>query len=187
MSSRNSNSKPKGENKNKTARRATSVCRNCAPMAQVRADNTMANVIYFRTVAPPIDVIALAKSLEETLLPMNPTGGTYDPRTATFFPRCVDDDIYIVSVERHEFRLRGAPSAARLISWLSRVRKLLAVEKYYLGWWLDGTDLVFDISVPCRGPRDTILAIAYSWGQEAVYHPASGEVLNVAPESERAA
>jgi hypothetical protein len=146
----------------------------------------VSNVIAFRSASTPIEVESLAQSLVTSLLSAEPEGGTYDPRSNSF-PTFTDDDLYIVSVPRHEFRLRGAPTAGGLIGWLSRVRALLAVEQSYLGWWRDGDDLVFDVSIPVRGDREVIFAIAYAWGQDAVYHPASSTVLRVPELSARAA
>lgn len=146
----------------------------------------LSNVIAFRSASSPINVESLATALVERLLPTKPDGGTYDPRTGTF-PRFDDEHVYVVSVPRHEFRLRGSPSVERLLGWLSRVQKLLAVEQSYLGWWRNGDELIFDVSVPVRGDRDVIFTIAYAWGQDAVYHPASERVLWVAPELEKAA
>lgn len=146
----------------------------------------LSNVIAFRCASSPINIESLATALVERLLPAKPDGETYDPRTDSF-PPFDDEDVYIISVPRHEFRLRGSPSVERLVGWLSRVQKLLAVEQSYLGWWRDGDELVFDVSVPVRGDRDVIFTFAYAWGQEAVFHPASKQVLWVAPELERAA
>lgn len=146
----------------------------------------LTNVIAFRSVSSPIDVESLATALVERLLAAKPDGGTYDPRSNTF-ASFDDDEVYLVSVPRHEFRLRGAPSIAALIGWLSRIRRLLIVEQYYLGWWRDGDVLVFDVSIPIHGDREIVLAIAHSWGQDAVYHPSSSTVLDVPVLSERAA
>jgi hypothetical protein len=144
------------------------------------------NVIAFRSASSPINIESLATALVERLLPAKPDGDTYDPRTDSF-PPFDDEHVYIVSVPRHEFRLRGSPSVERLIGWLSRVQKLLAVEQSYLGWWRNGDELVFDVSVPIRGDRDVIFTVAYAWGQAAVYHPASSTVLNVPRTTEEAA
>lgn len=146
----------------------------------------LSNVIAFRSASLPINVESLATALVQRLLAAKPDGGTYDPRIDSF-PSFGDEDVYIVSVPRHEFRLHGAPSVERLIGWLSRVQKLLAVEQSYLGWWRNGDELVFDVSVPVRGDRDVIFAIAYAWGQDAVYHPASRTVLDVPMPAEQAA
>jgi hypothetical protein len=129
---------------------------------------------------------ALAQHLANHLLPSKQDGGTYDPRT-NGFPVFHDEMTYLVSVPGYEYRLSGIPSAESLIDWLKRVRKLLTGKQHFLGWWRDGDEWVFDISLALNGSRAFILGIAESWGQQAVYHPASNEVLYVASQLERAA
>lgn len=155
-----------------------------ANVEQTGIRKVLSNVIAFRSASSPIDVESLAMALAEGLLAAKSDGGTYDPRTDSF-PSFDDEDVYIVSVPRHELRLQGFPSVERLIGWLSRVQKLLAVEQSYLGWWRNGDELVFDVSVPVRGDRDVIFA--YAWGQDAVYHPVSRTVLDVPMLAEQAA
>jgi hypothetical protein len=47
--------------------------------------------------------------------------------------------------------------------------------------------MVLDVSVPIIGERDRVLGIARSWGQEAIYQPATKEVIRVALSGRRAA
>lgn len=133
------------------------------------------------------ETCASAQHIANHLLPRKPKGGTYDPRTSRFPSFRRREKTYLVSIPGYEHRLHGVPNAGMLIDWLTRVQCALAVDQHYLGWWRDGDDWVFDISIAIDGHRDFILGLAKLWGQNAVYHPATEEVVYTASEFERAA
>jgi hypothetical protein len=112
-------------------------------------------------------------------LPEHDEGGTYDPRSKRLRTFRRREQTYLVSVPGYEHRVHGVPNAGALLPWVSRVRSRLAVEPHYLGWWRDGRELVFDISIAIDGDRDFILDLAKSWGQKAVFHPSSKSTVYV--------
>ena len=125
-----------------------------------------------------VDERALAQVVADQLLPDNPNGGTYDPRTNRF-PRFSGERTYLVSIPGYEYRVLGAPKARGIVGWLKRARKPLATTQHYIGWWPDGETWVLDVSIGLHGDRAFILGLASAWGQKAIYHTASEEVLSV--------
>jgi hypothetical protein len=130
--------------------------------------------------------LALARQLTDDLLPEHPTGGTYDPRTNSF-PTFNDKRIYLVSIPGYESRLGEKPNARKLAAWLRQARKRLSVKQHYLGWWRDGRQWIFDISIALSGDQGFILRLAAIWGQQAVYHPMTNDVIYVPSPYRRAA
>lgn len=140
---------------------------------------------------PPIindahEACALAQHITDQLLPANPDGGTYDPRTNSF-PTFSDEKTYLVSVPGYEHRFHAFPTVERLVGWLKQVRMVMTRQHYFLGWWRDGNDWVFDISIAINGHREFIVGLAESWGQDAVFHPRSRQVIHVPHERKQAA
>lgn len=108
--------------------------------------------------------------------PLQPGGGTYDPRLM----RIVDfgPNMYSVSLKPYEEPFQEIPSLAQVRKWLCQRDFILQQEDKYLGWWSSDKDCLFylDISIVVEGYTDAI-AIAQDNEQKGIYKFSTGETI----------
>ncbi len=87
-------------------------------------------------------------------------------------------DVYVVSTEGHAKRVTKGNLRPELQLYLLDKRKHFDNPAMFLDVWLDGEDVVLNLSVPCRGLLQALM-LGQINRQSTVYHPASRGCLQV--------
>lgn len=87
-------------------------------------------------------------------------------------------DLYVVSKEGHAKRVTKGNLRPELQLYLLDKRKHFDNPAVFLDVWLDGEDVIFNLSVPCRGLLQALM-LGQINRQTTVYHPASMGCLQV--------
>ena len=87
-------------------------------------------------------------------------------------------DVYVLSLEGHQKRVTKGNLRPELQLYFLDKRAHFEVPEVFLGTRLDGEDVVFDLSVPCRGLLEALM-LGHINRQTAIYHPASRGFLQV--------
>lgn len=87
-------------------------------------------------------------------------------------------DVYVVSTEGHQKRVTKGNLRPELQLYFLDKRGHFDDPTVFLGTWLDGEDVVFELCVPCRGLLQALM-LGHANRQTTVHHPASNGFLQV--------
>jgi hypothetical protein len=109
------------------------------------------------------------------------TGFTLDPLTFQGLPTydvAVRSDVYVVSVQAHEFVFRTTPTWDDIQDWVEGAYEVLCLGGHYVGAWKHQGAYYLDVSRVIVGLRRA-MTFARSQQQHSIYHPDSGESIAV--------
>ncbi|MCH8080236.1 MAG: hypothetical protein IIA06_10755 [Proteobacteria bacterium] len=121
-----------------------------------------------------LDIQQLAEYTIQTLMPLNPCGFTFNPRTWNCPPFYLNPEIYIVSIDKskHEKEFERLPTSDELFIWMYERLHYFINSDFYLGYWSVNNKHTFDISVAIQGYSKAIVE-AQKHMQSHIYHCAT--------------